>query len=118
MSDKTAKQVFNEALDLIRDPKRWTQGAMARDHDGLSLAAGDDTASVCWCSEGAVEHVCNTFYVDYEDEEKSEVLVMAALDNAALLDHEENIHSFNDNHTHSEVIALWEKVGREKGWLE
>lgn len=112
---KDAKTIFNEALDLIRDPKRWTQEAFGRTQDGTPVMHVIDWPVVCWCSMGALEQVggVTTFRGD-----KQVALVVQQLSEAARSLGGHNIDSFNDNHTHPEVIALWEKVGREQGWME
>lgn len=43
-------------LELLRDPKRWTKGALARNATGDGCNARDGEA-VCFCLVGALERV-------------------------------------------------------------
>lgn len=43
-----------DAMDKILDePKKWTKGEYAQDHDGVGTYATDPEA-VCWCMSGAM----------------------------------------------------------------
>lgn len=53
MADKSVREILTQALDLLRDPKRWTQGAYARDANGGKVGALNPNA-VCWCENGAL----------------------------------------------------------------
>ena len=35
------------------DPRRWTQGALSRAHDGATLAGAHDPMASAWCAAGA-----------------------------------------------------------------
>lgn len=95
------KEVFVKAYNIIKDPEKWTQGWHAKDEYG-NYVSGNSPDAVCWCSTGAITH--------------------AAINNSRL--GEAIVHAFkvplayfNDTHSHEEVMALWEKVGKAKGWL-
>lgn len=42
---------------FLENPKHWTKGVGARDHEGKHVAVGDPMAS-CWCLIGTVGKVC------------------------------------------------------------
>lgn len=54
----TVQEIAQKMLELFAgDPRRWTQGAMARDADGKSTTArSPDAAS--WCLTGARYRAC------------------------------------------------------------
>jgi hypothetical protein len=49
---KTVLEVLEGALEILRDPKRWTKGAFAKDKYGFALNFFD--RAVCFCSIGAL----------------------------------------------------------------
>ncbi|MBK1871536.1 DUF6197 family protein [Aestuariivirga sp. YIM B02566] len=51
MSTKPS-EIIAKMEDLLRDPKRWTKGAAARDFRGRPVLA-DSPAATCWCVLGA-----------------------------------------------------------------
>ena len=56
-SEKTVKQVLQEARDLIE--KGWTQHSFARDENGDEVEVFSDKA-VCFCSLGALRRTSET----------------------------------------------------------
>ncbi len=50
-----AHQLLQDARALIADPKNWTQGAYARDKDGINVGTSSPQA-VCFCGNGALMH--------------------------------------------------------------
>lgn len=48
-----------KVLELLSDPKRWTQGAMARDSDGMKRATYEKEAT-CFCLVGAIQKCYGT----------------------------------------------------------
>lgn len=112
-SARTPKEIFNEALNLIRDPARWTQWVCARDADGDVCDFYSERA-VCWCSLGALRKVCEPEPASWFDNVSK---VEKALNRGIGYIGRGTLIRFNDTHTHAEVIALWEKVGREQGWI-
>lgn len=48
--------ILKNARELIAEPSRWTQGALARDKFGKELPS-TSTYATCWCALGALEKV-------------------------------------------------------------
>lgn len=46
-------------LELFSDPKRWTQGALARDANGMKRAIWEPEAT-CFCLVGGIKRVYDT----------------------------------------------------------
>lgn len=55
MSALTVAEVLERAADLIEPEGKWTQGELARDENGMSVAPYDGEAC-CWCASGAIMH--------------------------------------------------------------
>ena len=53
VSTPTARDILIEARALIARPESWTQGAGARDADGMPIGAEHPDA-VSWCATGAI----------------------------------------------------------------
>ncbi|KQS84277.1 hypothetical protein [Rhizobium sp. Leaf383] len=94
-------EILTQAQNLIRDPNHWTQGAYARNEHGHSLMIDDDGVT-CFCSLGALRKAANS---DLYPPGFS--YLQAA---ARQLDDSPNLVDFNDEHTHAEVMALWDKA--------
>lgn len=64
-SDK--QRIINEIIavkNLLSDETKWTQGHMAEDKHGESVASDDENA-VCWCLSGALQKVRTDYTDDY-----------------------------------------------------
>lgn len=92
---RTAVDILRAARELIAEPEKWTQGAYARDIEGLSTNESSRRA-VCFCSSGAV------YRVGGRD--------LRRLDAISLLRRAMggDIVQFNDSHTHAEVLGRWD----------
>lgn len=86
---------------LISDPGKWTVGAAARTATGLYLSSGSDADATCWCSYGAIQKVAG-------DLVEAEVIVLRAVVRAYAGDYSATIVTFNDSHSHKEVMAVWD----------
>jgi hypothetical protein len=98
---KTVLEVLEGALEILRDPKRWTKGSYARNTNGNSVRPHDDDA-VCFCSSGALMKATASG--------SGETLVAAL---CALLDVVgSRIVRWNDapERTHAEIIQGFEKA--------
>lgn len=93
---KTALQLLEEGKATIQDPKRWTQGAFARDKENEKVSSHNPTA-VCWCSLGALNRI--------EDSGEYRQAVRLLCKAAGM-----EVADFNDSATHEEVIAMWDKA--------
>jgi hypothetical protein len=80
------KDDLQRVYALIEDEKRWTQDVYARDKHDNPVDVFNRDLAVCWCLEGAFLHLGIRGNID------KELCV--------------NVPSFNDSHTHSEVLAL------------
>jgi len=92
-----ALEVLTSARALISDPARWTQGHAARDTSGSFTGATRDDAT-CWCTIGACVRVADGGF----SEHVCELLTRAAGTS--------QIGSFNDTHTHAEVLAMFDQA--------
>ena len=101
-----AKDVFLAAYALISDPEKWTQRRYATTADGDHVY-GYDKMAVCFCSIGALQ--CASGSHHYDDEGAQSVF--------RALNDDESIATFNDLHTHPEVMDLWRRTGEREGWL-
>lgn len=100
----TVVEDLKAAKALIADPKNWLQGGYARDAQGVNeYLMGNDEGAICFCSLGALQKVANTMHE--EDTDAYEVLTQTAIALGAT-----SVPSYNDNHTHAEVMAFWDKA--------
>lgn len=96
-------RLLESARARIEKEENWTQGELARGPSGMGLYVYDPAAT-CWCAEGAlaVSAAAGDFKWTYSDAVKFLGLMLGTLSNNTL-------YYFNDNHTHAEVLALFDK---------
>lgn len=101
--EMTVKEVLIAARAKIADPANWTQGECARDSTGKEVHSSSDRA-VCWCSIGAI---ANTIALD------------GGVFNNVITELEfvipGGISTFNDTHTHAEVLAKFDEAIAAQG---
>jgi hypothetical protein len=106
MSDTA--EILKAARALISEPEHWTQETYARDKDG-NKAHVQSPSAYCFCSSGAVRRACIE-----QGEENDEVAGEAVLYLSDMVDGMSdsfnNIVIYNDNHTHAEVLAVFDKA--------
>jgi hypothetical protein len=107
---KTAYEILTEAQDLIRDPAHWTQQVYARNPEGFERNATDSDAT-CFCSLGALHRVLQPSVFSTTDVldmfyETRRYLTDATSESSRF----NYIHEFNDEHTHEQVMAVWDKA--------
>lgn len=88
---------FELARSTLRDPTRWTQGALARDMEGGAVGVRYP-AAVCWCAEGVL---------------RASVTQPGVVYSATALLQEvfgEPVHFYNDTHSHEAVIRGFDTV--------
>lgn len=90
----TPLETLKAARDLISDPARWTQGWFAKNAHGENVHSFSENA-VCFCALGALDRTHNATLAIKDRLQRH-------------LPPEHNISSFNDTHTHAEVIALFD----------
>lgn len=102
MTDKPVMTVLDALIAgraLIEDPKHWTRKFNARDADGHPVWNTKTQEPISWCSLGALSKVTEGTTKVYNGAYK----VLRACVDAGVSD-------FNDSHSHSEVLALWDKA--------
>lgn len=97
---KSALTVLREARELISDPKRWTQGAFARNASGCKTGILHADAT-CWCTAGALLKVSEGF----KDEvgQANDFLDVAACQISSL-----GLVGVNDELGHSAVLRMFD----------
>jgi len=115
MINTTPKEVLIAVRELISDPKRWTQNAYARKgQDKFSMSVHPESKdATCWCMTGAIIKVCGGVF-------RQKYAIMTSVESQIIDLLQESmtgpnpgvmlIATFNDNHTHDEVMALFDKV--------
>jgi len=96
MNNAEIKQVLIKARNLISKPENWTQRAVARTPEGHRTSALS-TNAVCYCAMGALIKI----YPLYQGSRHIGVLAKAMGADVAY---------YNDNHTHAEVLAMFDKA--------
>lgn len=91
-------EVLKAAKALISDPAKWTQRSYARNAGGFSTCPTNGDAE-CWCSVGAIECVAGNSDLCLIAESK----LCAAIGGGGII-------RFNDMHTHSEVMAAFDRA--------
>ena len=96
----TITENLQAARDLITDPNKWTQFAVARNSGNqITLASSPD--AVCWCAFGALQ------YTYSRDQEFRDLLnIMTYLDSFM----NGSVGIYNDTHTHKEVLAAFDRA--------
>jgi hypothetical protein len=97
------KAVILKAIALIENPDAWTQGASARGIEGIPVNPHNPRACR-WCTLGALGKAA-----DDNDEWTAATRTVRE----AMMREEKwflSIGTFNDNHTHAEVLALLRKA--------
>lgn len=100
--NKSIVEVLKEAKQLIQDPKNWIQDYAGQDTYGMpvGITACMQGEAICFCSLGALAAVT-----------KDPVSTARAFFEITMeTDYEKSVAQFNDNHTHAEVMELWDKV--------
>lgn len=103
MTIASTKDALIAARDLISDPKRWTQGVLARDSNGNNDSVYGETAC-SFCASGALLRVSRGFFTEA-------IRALMVADGQDPNDLEApTVPIFNDTHTHAEVLALFDRA--------
>ncbi len=94
---------FKTVAELLEDPKRWCQGHSAALSDGSPTFSQDDQA-VAWCVAGAI-------WVVYGAREKMPGRDETAFTALFRVIGVTSPGSFNDTHTHAEVLDAVRRAG-------
>lgn len=93
----TPKELYLAARERISDPNRWMQGGYATNIKG-HYTDSDAPDAVCWCSAGSIRSFNPPPYIARR--------VYDALNRAC----GEPLVMYNDNHTHDEVMDMWNRA--------
>lgn len=92
--------LLKKARKVISKEENWTRGELARNFNG-GAAVPNSTDAVCWCSMGAMRK-----FVELD-------FITPALDELILampIGYRQSVVTFEDSHTHAEVLALFDKA--------
>ncbi len=95
-------EILKAGRALIENPAHWTQRAFAIDCGGVDVGASSPNAC-SWCSIGALLKAGNHDPLTpgrRHLEQAIEQILGFAMD----------LDDFNDTHTHSEVLQVWDKA--------
>ena len=95
-----SSEILVAAKALIEKPSNWTQKACARDYNGLEVAPLSSEAC-SWCILGAVRKVTS--------DTNNEKVYEKVYENLYPFINEVLISEFNDRHSHSEILAVFDK---------
>lgn len=107
--DSLEKRLFKAAFKLVEDPGTWCRGVYKRTVENVTR----------FCSLGALEESemqlrrSGCFGDSYSSFATARYRVVVAISNAMGMD----VPSFNDTHTHAQVVAMWRRTGEIHGWL-
>ncbi len=107
--DKTTKEILTEARSLITNPDNWTQGFFARDGDGVLLES-DSPGATCWCAWGAIQKVVGVSLLSKAHNLYLWDTLWNATGEPDFGSSSHVIWSYNDTHTHEEVLAVFDKA--------
>lgn len=96
----TVKELLVAAKEIISDESKWAQGYYAYDAEG-NFAEPCDQSATCFCSLGALWKVSGGISGEVFDEAH-----LALCENSM----EFSIVHQNDEGTHEELMAVWEKT--------
>lgn len=96
--------------EIISDPAKWTQGWYFKSKDGFELHSDDREAFSCFCSVGALIFAANEDYAKLESPIVQQARRKLDYEAKRIDGGRSNAIRFNDNHTHAEVLNLWDKV--------
>jgi hypothetical protein len=105
----TPVQLTEKVIDLIADPKHWTQRAYSRDDRGYSHR----NEACSYCSGGALRKLQDDFSSEgYLYGPTAKIVREAFRRKAAELFPNDNgaMTVFNDHHTHEEVMCVWNET--------
>lgn len=110
---EAATEILERALDILKDPKHWIRGYLAKKNTGLTFPEDPDATSFCML--GAIQRAAgeirmkeNLFTVHDAQNEAREIL-QDCIDKKSHIDYG-GIAGFNDhrNTRHSRVIGVLE----------
>ncbi len=99
-------EILKAGRALIENPAHWAKGRFAFDCHMEEVTPGSPDAC-SWCSVGALIKLVN-----YEDRFESRQHLEQAIRqiHSELPAYQGTLEYFNDTHTHSEVLRVWDKA--------
>lgn len=97
-------EILKAGRELLADPTNWCQGSLALNGDKLDVEPLDERAC-SWCSIGAIMKVN-----PHEAIKPARLHLERALPPEWKPKSGRNVLGFNDTHSHSEVLAVWDKA--------
>lgn len=97
-------EILTKARELISDESRWTKYAYTRKADGEKADDQMDVA-VCFCGVGAIAKVKGQNPMDATESFEAYLLAQAAGVRDVV-----DFFTFNDTHTHAEVLAAFDRA--------
>lgn len=99
---RAVKRTLEAALELIKDPARWTQGAFARHKQGNAIGP-EEKAACRWCAIGALRRVT-------AGNDSAALNAMRVLDFEAKRAGAEDVGALNDKRSHAEVVEMFKRA--------
>jgi hypothetical protein len=103
MQNNPVFELLNSSQALIADFDHWTKGAYARTANDDDVIGGEDPRACKWCTLGAMYHITGGDYTNTMDIAIDLLAEAAGVGNTHIAD-------YNDEHTHAEVMAMFEKA--------
>lgn len=118
----TAKQIFLEAYNLIKDEDNWCQFTLKKETNAFEITPYQTEPKTVqqtkprnqYCSIGAILKADGSKFIGRDNHMSvAASTVYRALERAM----GQRIDRFNDSRSHAEVVAAWECCGKTEGWL-
>lgn len=111
-------EVLERARALITPPEAWTTKAFARTAKGILFPEGQRVQhsapeAVCWCAVGACRKAAGVkrlFDENYAASDRAVQALGKQLRPEGWEGSFADVHSYNDDHTHAEVLALFDRA--------
>lgn len=111
-------KILDEAQNLIRDPKHWTQGRYAATKEGYDAIATSEEAS-CWCARGAILRSNSTVpRPDFKSYWRLQDLLDDRCTSLAIKQGFSGITGLNDSTDHKTVMEYFDAVRADIQELE
>lgn len=116
MTQEAVLKILRAGRALIATPESWTQRSFARTKEG-DPCASFSVAAVCYCSLGALNRAGGAFEEELPHNRARRLLseeMQIAYGDEEGMDEPRTAHEivtyFNDNKTHAEVLAAWDRA--------
>lgn len=103
-------EILIKAKEVIVNPENWIQNYYAYNKNGSPVGRGTHPDAVCFCSVGALQKVVGSNVPDNASEEFLNSNKIRELTKVLGEAAGETITEYNDSHTHSAVMEVWDKA--------